>query len=50
MKTQAKFRVPSAPVFGESESLTKLKGSKSSARAHEHRESERRKPSYKHEN
>ena len=36
MKTQVKFRVPSVPVFGESESLTKLKGSKSSARAHEH--------------
>ena len=51
MKTQAKIRVPMVPtVFEESESLTKLKGKKSSAkRAQEHREKERQKPGFDNE-
>ena len=51
MKTQAKIRVPMVPtVFEESESLTKLKGKKSSAkRVQEHCERERQKPGYDNE-
>ena len=51
MKTQAKIRVPMVPtVFEESESLTKLKGKKSSAkRVQEHREKERQKPGFDNE-